>query len=201
MRRKEILARACHSAWYVYTVLGLGEEGEPWDTAPEWQKASILDAVGFWDRQMVELVSDPYMYEEHLLVWARKNLPLRSHRNWMNRKCADGWTYGETKDAKTKTHPCMVPYDDLPEADKIKDLVVVEAYLALRSLPEQPEPVSAPDDPVVRDNDDGPPSPSEIVRAMAECPSVEEMKWTRRGGCWISVAARFSVPHRLHGLA
>jgi hypothetical protein len=29
--------------------------------------------------------------------------------------------YGEVKDAVAKTHPCMVPYDDLPEFQRKKD--------------------------------------------------------------------------------
>ena len=32
-----------------------------------------------------------------------------------------GWVYGPTKDAATKTHPCCVPYTELPPIQKVKD--------------------------------------------------------------------------------
>lgn len=33
----------------------------------------------------------------------------------MANKIADGWKYGEAKDPEAKTHPCLVPFDKLPE--------------------------------------------------------------------------------------
>ena len=34
---------------------------------------------------------------------------------------ADGWVYGIVKDPESKTHPCLVPYQDLPAEQRIKD--------------------------------------------------------------------------------
>jgi len=39
----------------------------------------------------------------------------------MKQKRDDGWVYGEVKDPERKTHPCMVPYDDLPIEQRAKD--------------------------------------------------------------------------------
>jgi hypothetical protein len=36
-------------------------------------------------------------------------------------KKKDGWVYGEVKDAEAKTHPCIVPFEELPEFQKKKD--------------------------------------------------------------------------------
>lgn len=49
--------------------------------------------------------------------------PEQSHENWLAFKKADGWVYGPVKDMEKKTHPCMVPYTDLPEFDRVKDAV------------------------------------------------------------------------------
>lgn len=59
--------------------------------------------------------------------------PEKSHANWCESKLADGWTYGETKDQFVKTHPCLVPYDELPASSQIKDhlfLAIVGALTA-----------------------------------------------------------------------
>jgi hypothetical protein len=123
--RKEALAIACHQAWYAYTVLALGEPGEPWHSAPDWQKDSIRNAVDFWDAQKVDTSEALYIDEV-----AKRLCPL-THENWVKEKAAAGWVYGEIKDPEKKTHHCMVPYSDLPEAQKKKDMVVVMAYLEL----------------------------------------------------------------------
>ena len=49
--------------------------------------------------------------------------PSAQHEAWMRDKVADGWVYGPVKDADAKTHPCMVPYDQLPPEQRVKDHV------------------------------------------------------------------------------
>lgn len=126
--RVEILAAACHSAYYAYTVLALGETGQPWAHAPKWQKDSMRDAVDFWDVEFAAMREDTPL-EEKIEILA----PL-SHENWLEYKGGEGWVYGEEKDPVKKTHPCMVPYKELPYDQKQKDTVVLHAYLALRPL-------------------------------------------------------------------
>ena len=43
------------------------------------------------------------------------------HDVWMAQRMADGWVYGKERDDKKKTHPCIVPYEDLPESEKEYD--------------------------------------------------------------------------------
>jgi hypothetical protein len=43
------------------------------------------------------------------------------HQHWMDAKLAEGWTYGPIKDVATKTHPSLVPYDELPFVERAKD--------------------------------------------------------------------------------
>ena len=43
------------------------------------------------------------------------------HEVWAAGRIAEGWTYGETKDAQNKTTPLLVPYSALPESEKDYD--------------------------------------------------------------------------------
>ena len=84
----------------------------PWEFAPAWQKHSVMDGIEF-------LRNNPTATSE------------QNHENWMKTKKADGWVYGEVKDARKKTHPCMVPYDELPFEQKVKDYVFRALVLTL----------------------------------------------------------------------
>jgi hypothetical protein len=44
----------------------------------------------------------------------------------------DGWVYGEVKDAEKKTHPCLVPFDQLPLFQQKKDKLFCAIVDALR---------------------------------------------------------------------
>ena len=43
------------------------------------------------------------------------------HETWAKGRMDDGWTYGPVRDDAKKHHPCLVPYDDLPESEKEYD--------------------------------------------------------------------------------
>lgn len=43
------------------------------------------------------------------------------HDVWAVGRLAEGWIYGEVKDAEKKTTPLLVPYSDLPENEKEYD--------------------------------------------------------------------------------
>lgn len=47
--------------------------------------------------------------------------PEELHEEWVRWKTDHGWRYGPQKDTYQKTHPCMVPYHELPDDEKIKD--------------------------------------------------------------------------------
>ena len=48
-------------------------------------------------------------------------LAKNAHEVWSEGRITDGWTYGENRDDKLKQHPCLIPYDDLPEEEKFFD--------------------------------------------------------------------------------
>ena len=43
------------------------------------------------------------------------------HEVWAETRISQGWTYGEQRDDEKKTHPCLVPYEELPEEEKEYD--------------------------------------------------------------------------------
>ena len=96
----ETIAAACHlqnRAWCV----AHGDDSQPfWLDAPAWAKDSAISGV------------------KAALAGAT---PEESHQGWLKQKEADGWVYGELKDVEKKTHRCMVPYDQLPPEQQMKD--------------------------------------------------------------------------------
>lgn len=40
------------------------------------------------------------------------------HEVWSAGRIAEGWKYGEQRDEVRKLHPCLVPYNRLPESEK-----------------------------------------------------------------------------------
>lgn len=46
------------------------------------------------------------------------------HEQWLAQKEKAGWRYGPVKDPGKKTHPLMVPYDDLPDWERRKDALI-----------------------------------------------------------------------------
>ena len=43
------------------------------------------------------------------------------HEVWAQSRMEQGWTYGTQRDDNLKHHPCLVPYDELPEVEKAYD--------------------------------------------------------------------------------
>ena len=52
----------------------------------------------------------------------------------MKQKEADGWKYGEVKDADKKEHPCMIPYEELPVEQRAKDYIFKQIVNSLMEL-------------------------------------------------------------------
>jgi hypothetical protein len=101
---KEEIARVCHEVNRAYCE-ALGDFSQPvWEEAEEWQRQSAFNGV-----------------EMHLQNPTAG--PEQSHESWLAEKEANGWTFGEVKDAKKKTHPCMVPFSRLPVEQQAKDYI------------------------------------------------------------------------------
>lgn len=57
--------------------------------------------------------------------------PEELHEAWCSDKVADGWSFGLMKSAEQKTHPCLLPYSELPEVQKVKDRLFAAIVVAL----------------------------------------------------------------------
>lgn len=64
-----------------------------------------------------------------------EQLAEHAHDIWAMQRLADGWTWGPHRDDRTKKHPCLVPYAELPESEKEYDrktaMQTLKAVLAL----------------------------------------------------------------------
>lgn len=98
----EDIAKICHEANRSWCQIN-GDDSQPsWDEAPQWMKDSAIAGVAFHR-------ANPDAGDS------------ASHDAWMKHKLADGWVYGEEKDLEAKTHPCLVPFDELPHEQQFKD--------------------------------------------------------------------------------
>ena len=111
----EDIARVVHAAnRELQIVQGDPWPSPPWDDAPDYQCREAIDGV------QVVLDTPDLTPDAH-------------HQAWVDRMAADGWTYGEAKDEGAKTHPCMVPFADLPGGQQLKDRLFIALVRALSS--------------------------------------------------------------------
>jgi hypothetical protein len=108
----EDIARVCHEANRAYCVTLDDDSQPPWDDASKDARESSVQGV--------------------MAILEGKTLtPKDSHDNWYRRKATQGWRYGPVKDVDLKVHPCFLPYEQLPEAQKVKDALFFGVVLAL----------------------------------------------------------------------
>jgi ryanodine receptor 2 len=43
------------------------------------------------------------------------------HEVWAQSRIEQGWVYGEERSDALKQHPCLIPYEELPEVEKAYD--------------------------------------------------------------------------------
>lgn len=53
------------------------------------------------------------------------------HEIWAKNRIEQGWVYGDTRNDALKYHPCLVPYEDLPEKEKEYDRATAMGSLKL----------------------------------------------------------------------
>ena len=51
----------------------------------------------------------------------KDKLAKNAHEVWASKRLAEGWQLGPERNEKKKTHPCLIPYDDLPDSEKEYD--------------------------------------------------------------------------------
>jgi hypothetical protein len=58
-----------------------------------------------------------------------ENLARNAHEVWAQTRIEDGWRLGPQRDDAQRKHPCLVPYDELPESEKEYDREMVNQTL------------------------------------------------------------------------
>jgi hypothetical protein len=51
----------------------------------------------------------------------KESLARNAHDVWARQRLDQGWTYGLNRNDDAKTHPCLIPYEELPESEKEYD--------------------------------------------------------------------------------
>jgi hypothetical protein len=109
----ESIAQVCHEANRVWCVENGDNSQKPWAEAEKWQRESARKGVNF-------RMENPDAGHD------------AQHNSWMEEKVAAGWVHGEVKDAELKTHPCIVPFADLPAYQQKKDALFCAIVDALK---------------------------------------------------------------------
>ena len=114
------IAILCHRINSAYSrSIGEDETGIlPWEDMPENVRNGTISAVEAY-------LSNPTTTPEQL------------HALWSESRIKDGWVYGEVKDFGAQTHPCLVPYDELPQSQRVKDYLFKEVIESSKHLPDQ----------------------------------------------------------------
>lgn len=107
------IAVMCHQANKAWCELNDDPTQKDWDEAEQWQRESAIKGVEF-------RLANPDAGKD------------AQHNAWMKDKIAEGWVYGEKKDATAKTHPCIVAFEKLPEFQQKKDVLFCAIVDALK---------------------------------------------------------------------
>lgn len=107
------IAKVCHQANKAYCEYHNDFSQKDWDEAEQWQRDSAVMGVKF----ALENPDAPASAQ---------------HDAWCADKLAQGWKYGETKDAEAKTHPCLVSFEELPVFQRAKDVLFRNIVNALK---------------------------------------------------------------------
>lgn len=107
------IAIVCHQANKAWCESEGDFSQEDWGEAEQWQRDSAIKGVKF-------RLENPNAGADE------------QHKAWMADKIKDGWVWGEEKDAEKKTHPCIVPFEELPEFQQKKDKLFKAIVEALR---------------------------------------------------------------------
>lgn len=107
------IAMVCHEANRAWCRVNADPTQKSWEDAEEWQRDSAVSGVLF-------RLDNPTAEHD------------AQHNAWMKDKTDNGWKYGEIKDAEAKTHPCILPFDQLPEFQRKKDALFCAIVDALK---------------------------------------------------------------------
>jgi Trk K+ transport system NAD-binding subunit len=65
---------------------------------------------------------------EQLTIREVECLAKQEHERWCKGRSQDGWRWGETRNNSQKTHPDLLPWEDLPDSSKEKNREIVQRW-------------------------------------------------------------------------
>ena len=137
---RERIAQAIHEAFVEHNAATMPEEDQrmlPWDDLTEEYRESNREQAD-WFPTYLEAVgcgflpaTDESPRHVEFTPAELETLAQMEHERWWAQKRAAGYVFGPAKSDAEKTHPCMVPWDQLSEAEREKDRE------AVRNIPER----------------------------------------------------------------
>ena len=96
-----------------------------------------MDSIAGIDTSAVELSPD--------IMELTEALARNAHAVWARRRLDEGWRLGPSRNDARKEHPCLVPYEQLPDFEKQYDRnAALETLKAIMALGYRIEKVDAP---------------------------------------------------------
>ena len=74
-------------------------------------------------------VSDVQLPEE--LKKLSELLAKNVHETWSEARMKEGWRFGPERNDAAKEHPCLIPFEELPDSEKAYDRITAEGTLKL----------------------------------------------------------------------
>lgn len=107
------IAIVCHEANMAWCKSEGDYSQKNWENAEQWQRDSAIAGVKF-------RLENPDAAHD------------AQHNAWMQDKISEGWVYGPVKDPEARTHPCIVPFEQLPVFQQKKDALFCAIVDALK---------------------------------------------------------------------
>ena len=119
-QQTEQAARILHNWNRAYCATIGDPPTQPWDQITEHQRESHQDAKRF-------VLQNPQASPEDI------------HQEWTNAMIKEGWTLGPVKNEELKTHPNLVPYRELPAAQRSRTPSYAPQWSSSKKRPKRPE--------------------------------------------------------------
>ncbi|SRR6266496_258352 len=107
------ISRICHEANRAYCIVNDDSVLPSWDELTEdYRKSTRIGVQGV----------------------LHGNTPEKSHESWMKERVNQGWKFGEKLDRESKIHPNLIPYEQLPENQKVKNKLFISIVKILTGM-------------------------------------------------------------------